>query len=88
MITAQEAQAIGVEAYLYFYPLLSMDVTRRVFTNVPPGKVPGSGPHNTFNSFAEYPAGDFKTVVRANFDTLLFHRLSRHDQRTNGRVRA
>ena len=70
MITAQEAQAIGVEAYLYFYPLLSMDVTRRVFTNVPPGKVPGSGPHNTFNSFAEYPAGDFKTVVRANFDTL------------------
>jgi hypothetical protein len=70
MITAQEAQAIGVEAYLYFYPLLSVDITRRVATNVPAGRVPGFGPHNMFHSFAEYPAGDFKTVVRANFDTL------------------
>jgi hypothetical protein len=70
MITAQEAQSIGVEAYIYFYPLLTMDITRRVATNVPPGKTPGLGPHNMFNSFAEYPAGDFKTVVRANFDTL------------------
>jgi len=41
MITAQEAQTIGVEAYLYFYPLLSIDITRRVGTNVPPGKIPG-----------------------------------------------
>jgi len=25
-ITAEEAHAIGVDAYIYFYPLLSMDV--------------------------------------------------------------
>jgi hypothetical protein len=34
----QEAHAIGVNAYLYFYPLLSMDVTRRQSINVEAGK--------------------------------------------------
>jgi len=70
MTTSQAAQAIGVEAYIYFYPLLSMDLTRRVTTNVPPGKSPGLGPANAFASFKEYPAGDFRAVVRPNFDTL------------------
>jgi hypothetical protein len=70
MTTAQEAQAIGVEAYVYFYPLVTMDLTRRQATNVPAGKMPGLGPHNTFHSFTEFPAADFRTVVRPNFDTL------------------
>jgi hypothetical protein len=69
-ITEQEAHAIAVDAYLYFYPLLSVDLTRKVATNVEAGKIPGFGPPNTFNSFAEFPAADFKTVVRPNFDTL------------------
>jgi hypothetical protein len=69
-ITEQEAHAIGVDAYLYFYPLISMDITRRVAINIEPGKKPGVGPANTFNSFAAFPTADFKTVVRPNFDTL------------------
>ncbi len=69
-ITEQEARAIAIDAYLYFYPLVAMDITRKVTTNVEAGKIPGFGPPNTFNSFAEFPAADFKTVVRANFDTL------------------
>src|SRR6516162_11490948 len=69
-ITEQEAHAIGVDAYLYFYPIVTMDVTRKVAINVPPDKIPGFGPANMFHSFAEYPTANFKTVVRANFDTL------------------
>jgi len=69
-ITEQEAHAIGVDAYLYFYPLISMDITRRVAINVEPGKMPGLGPANMFNNFTAFPTADFKAVVRPNFDTL------------------
>ena len=69
-ITEQEAHAIGVDAYLYFYSLISMDVTRKQFTNVEPGKEPGRGPMNAFASMPAYPAASDKGVVRYNFDTL------------------
>jgi hypothetical protein len=63
-ITEQEAHAIGVDAYLYFYPLISLDVTRRQSTNIEPGKEIGKGPMNTFSSFPAFPAADNKLVVR------------------------
>ena len=43
-VTEQEAHDIGVDAYIYFYPLVTMDITRRQTTNAEPGKVPGFGP--------------------------------------------
>jgi hypothetical protein len=69
-ITEQEAHAIGVDAYLYFYPLISADITRRVSTNIEAGKEPMKGPMNTFLNAATFPAADLKLVVRYNFDTL------------------
>ena len=33
-ITPEEAHAIGVDAYLYFYSLVTMDITRKQLTNV------------------------------------------------------
>ncbi len=69
-ITAEEARTIGVEAYVYFYPLISMDVSRRFFTNVEAGKEFGKAPMNTVANIPAYPPGDFKGVVRSNFDTL------------------
>jgi hypothetical protein len=69
-VTEEEARAIGVDAYLYFYPLVTMDVTRKQFTNMEPGKVPGRGPMNAFWSMSEYPPATDKSVVRYNFDTL------------------
>ncbi|WP_085716704.1 DUF1254 domain-containing protein [Pseudomonas sp. B28(2017)] len=69
-ITAEEAHAIGVDAYIYFYPLLTMDITRKQFTNIEPGKEFGKGPMNMFVSVPQYPPAEFKGVVRSNFDTL------------------
>jgi len=69
-VTEEEAYAIGVDAYLYFYPLVSMDITRMQFTNIEPGKELGKGPMNTFSNAPEYPPANFKGVVRPNFDTL------------------
>ncbi len=68
--TAEEAHAIAVNAYLYFYPLLSMDVTRKQSTNIEPGKEIGKGPMNMFVNVPAYPPADLKIVVRPNFDTL------------------
>jgi len=69
-MTEQEAHAIGVEAYLYLYPLVTMDLTRKQSTNVGPGRELGKGPMNTFSNVPEYPPANFKGVVRPNFDTL------------------
>jgi len=69
-ITEEEAHAIGVDAYLYFYPLISFDVTRLYSTNIEPNKEPLKSPMNTFANAAAYPSGDNKFVVRVNFDTL------------------
>ena len=54
-VTDEEAHAIGVDAYLYFYPLITMDLTRLQFTNVEPGKEPFKGPMNTFVNVPTYP---------------------------------
>lgn len=69
-ISEQEAHAIGVDAYVYFYPLVTMDITRKQSINVEPGKALGKGPMNMFINLPEYPPADFKGVVRPNFDTL------------------
>jgi hypothetical protein len=66
--TAQEAHDIAVEAYIYFYPLVSMDVTRGE-TNALPGSPPNSL-DNKFFHMRTFPPADFKAVVRSNFDTL------------------
>jgi hypothetical protein len=68
-IGEQDAHDIGVTAYTYFYPLVTMDLTRRQLTNV--ARAEGiNAPMNTFASLAAFPPADMKAVVRPNFDTL------------------
>ena len=69
-LTREAAQAIAVSAYVYFYPLVSMDITRKQATNIEAGKETLKGPPNTFSNASAYPPGDLKIVVRVNFDTL------------------
>jgi hypothetical protein len=69
-ITDEAARAIAVDAYLYFYPLISMDITRKQSTNIEPGKEFGKGPMNMFVNVPAFPSADMKLVVRVNFDTL------------------
>jgi hypothetical protein len=69
-VTEQEAYAIARDAYSFFYPLISMDITRKQCTNLEPGARPGFGPANQFSHMRAYPDANFRTVVRPNFDTL------------------
>jgi len=66
----QEAYAIAREAYSFFYPLVTMDITRKQCTNMEAGKKAGFGPMNSFTHIRTYPDAEFKAVVRPNFDTL------------------
>src|SRR5204862_346350 len=61
---------MGLDAYIYFYPLVTMDLTRKQSTNIESGKELGKGPMNMFISILAYPPADLKVVVRINFDTL------------------
>src|SRR4051794_21380029 len=65
-ITEQEAHAIGVDAYLYFYSLISADITRKQSTNIEAGKEFGKGPMNMFVNVPAFPPADLKVVVRIN----------------------
>jgi hypothetical protein len=69
-VSVEEAQAIATDAYVYFYPLITMDVTRKQLTNMAPTPGTIGGPMNAFNNIPEFPAADMRVVVRPNFDTL------------------
>lgn len=63
------AGEIGVEAYVYGYPLVTMEFTRRVMTNVaaPQG---AHAPMGQFLLMRKYPDAAFKDVTAPNADTL------------------
>lgn len=66
-----DPQTVAVEAYVYLYPMVLMDITRNQMTNIE--KWDGKGinaPMNTYGHFRAFPPLDFKTVVRPNFDTM------------------
>jgi hypothetical protein len=65
-----ETHALGMEAYTFLYPLVTMELTRRQSTNIAVGQMPGRGPMNTFTSIEAFPDADWRMVVRPNFDTL------------------
>src|SRR5260370_6473322 len=65
-----EALAIAMEAYIYGYPLVTMEITRRVMTNT--AKQHGTEvPMGQFGSLKTYPDASFQAVtapVNPNID--------------------
>ena len=64
-----EALALATEAYVYAYPLVTMEITRRVMTNVaaPEGT---RAPMGQVVRLREYPSAKFRDVTAPNADTL------------------
>jgi hypothetical protein len=69
-VSPADAQSIAREAYIYFYPRVLMDVSRKHFTNIEPGKMFARGPMNTFSHARTFPPATFRGATHANFDTL------------------
>ena len=68
-VTPDEAMAIGVDAYIYGYPLVTMEMTRRVMTNVE--KPEGTrAPMGQLVRMRTYPDASFRDVTAPNADTL------------------
>src|SRR5580700_308275 len=68
-VSEQEAAKLGVEAYIYGYPLVTMEMTRRVMTNSAAPK-DNHAPMGQFHNAKTYPDASFKDVTAPNADTL------------------
>jgi hypothetical protein len=64
-----EARDAAIEAYVYAYPLVTMEMTRRVMTNVA-APVGTRAPMGQFVRMREYPSAKFRDVTAPNADTL------------------
>ncbi len=68
-ITDPEAMALARDAYVYGYPLVTMEITRRQFTNVTKAG-DQRAPMGQFANMRRYPSADFRGVTAPNADTL------------------
>ena len=64
-----EARVIAIESYVYAYPLVTMEMTRRIMTNVaaPEGS---RAPMGQFVKMRSYPDATYRDVTAPNADTL------------------
>jgi hypothetical protein len=67
-VKSEEAKSAATDAYIFAYPLVTMEYTRRVLTNVAqPG--PSSAPMGQWAKLRSYPAVDNHAVTAPNADT-------------------
>ncbi len=65
----QQAREVAIEAYVYGYPLVTMEMTRRISTNTDAPK-DSHAPMGQFFSAKTYPNASFRDVTAPNADTL------------------
>ena len=69
LVGAKDEFLAASDAYIYGYPLVTMEMTRRVITNV--ASVEGTrGPMGQFIRLRAYPDASFRDVTAPNADTL------------------
>jgi hypothetical protein len=68
-VPPSDVQKIAEEAYIYGYPLVLMDVTKEISTNVATPNENGA-PLNQFVHKKSFPDANFNAVVSPNADTL------------------
>ena len=68
-LSSADAQHIGADVYIYGYPLVTMELTRRSFVNVAHASA-SSAPMGQFANMVAYPAVDDHRVTAPNADTL------------------
>lgn len=69
-ISEKEAEAIATDAYIYGYPLVTMEITRRQLTNVAEIGEAIAAPMGQLYNMRNYPNATFTTVTAPNADTL------------------
>ncbi len=67
--SASDVQNAATDVYVYGYPLVTMELTRRSFTNVATAS-PTNAPMGQFANMVSYPAVDDHRVTAPNADTL------------------
>lgn len=66
----REARETAIDAYMYAYPLVTMELTRRVSTNVTKDEGHRGAPMGQFARLRTYPDPSFTSVTAPNADTL------------------
>jgi hypothetical protein len=69
-LSRDDMREIAMDALIYAYPLVLMEMTRRSQTNVEEATKTGTAPMNQFSHVETFPDPSFTTVVRPNADTL------------------
>ena len=61
--------ALVTQAYIYGYPMMTMDYTHKISSNVATDNGMGKGPLNQWGNMHKFPKAGFTEVVRPNLDT-------------------
>jgi hypothetical protein len=69
-LSSDEIGEVATSVYIYAYPLIMMELTRRVSTNVADTRTFGRAPINQFANLPGFPDATYRDVVRPNVDTL------------------
>ena len=70
VLPSDQIGEVATSAYIYAYPLILMELTRRIATNVADTRQFTKAPMNQFANVPAFPDATFTDVVRPNVDTL------------------